>query len=731
MRAIKKVWRPVNKSVVQPVIQKYGKKGAALLVVATLAVTVVGGGAVRALILGGSGSPATSTSVELNKGLVGHWKMDGNAKDASPYANDGALSGTGGPTLVADRKSKASSSYNFAGSDTNNNQTITVPIGATNPELNVSGDVTVSAWIKPSSSYVDTNQMILRVGQGADLAYSIVYDPTNQRPMFQWYDGAFQGVNATAGTAPLNQWSHVIIVRSGTTITFYVNGQAAGGGTATAPTVTPGQLSIGRTNNAGVPQDFSGVIDDTRVYNRAINTSEVSALSKQYDAALEIGAGEKGLKGHWKMDGNAKDATPNSNNGTVTGAVLDADRKGRANSAYDFNGSNNFINAGTGNSLEPSTELTLSAWVRPDAVTGASPNYNIISKMNYGAQLGYRMYLAGYGGSNGFGFGVGSGSTSSHVGPGININSIGTWYHLAATFQSGTIKMYINGNLVYTTTTGVTSISNTPLAANIGRHSEANEYFNGAIDDVRMYARTLSAGEIKNQYNSYDSQVNLGGGRTGGVNLSAGLLGQWGLNGGAKDATPFANNGTLSNVTATTDRKNRANSAYSFNGSTSTVSIPALNGGAISTDKITYVAWVYPNANQNPYTGILYSRITQATGIHTSSTGLNLAYTWNNNNAATFNWTSGLGLVNNQWNFVALTISPTQAIGYLGANGGSLQTATNNIAHVPQSLSGVLMIGQDSNTPATRTFNGKIDDARVYNRTLTPAELEALYRTYN
>lgn len=52
---------------------------------------------------------------------------------------------------------------------------------------------------------------------------------------------------------------------------------------------------------------------------------------------------QKGLVGWWKFDGNAKDSTPNSNHGTVTGATLTTDRKGQTNKAYSFNGSTDYV----------------------------------------------------------------------------------------------------------------------------------------------------------------------------------------------------------------------------------------------------------------------------------------------------------------------------------------------------------------------------------------------------
>jgi len=89
-------------------------------------------------------------------------------------------------------------------------------------------------------------------------------------------------------------------------------------------------------------------------------------------AALLIGgsgaAGEvnlqKGLVGHWTFSGNAKDSTPNGNNGTVTGAALTADRKGGTNKAYNFNGTTDHITVSDSAVLKPTGAVTVEFWVK-------------------------------------------------------------------------------------------------------------------------------------------------------------------------------------------------------------------------------------------------------------------------------------------------------------------------------------------------------------------------------
>jgi len=77
---------------------------------------------------------------------------------------------------------------------------------------------------------------------------------------------------------------------------------------------------------------------------------------------------DKGLVGHWKFDGTAEDATPNSNGGTVTGASLTTDRKAQSNKAYDFSGTGQYIEVADNDSFSignntVDSPFSISLWV--------------------------------------------------------------------------------------------------------------------------------------------------------------------------------------------------------------------------------------------------------------------------------------------------------------------------------------------------------------------------------
>lgn len=69
----------------------------------------------------------------------------------------------------------------------------------------------------------------------------------------------------------------------------------------------------------------------------------------------------------YSFNGNANDETSNGNNGTVSGATLTADRFGNANSAYDFDGVDDYIDIGDSSSLDFSDGLAISTWINCDA----------------------------------------------------------------------------------------------------------------------------------------------------------------------------------------------------------------------------------------------------------------------------------------------------------------------------------------------------------------------------
>ncbi len=214
-----------------------------------------------------------------------------------------------------------------------------------------------------------------------------------------------------------------------------------------------------------------------------------------------------GLVAFYPFNGNANDASGNGNNGIVYGATLTTDRFGNANAAYDFNGSSSYIDIPQNSGLNNLTaNFTLSAWIYQRSI---NPNYGyrILDKCPAGIPGGWtfdtwdgssyrRLRLQA------------AGSYNPNV-IGATFYSLMQWHHVVATVSGTTGKVYLDGNLDGSGDVG--SIPQNMLDVFIGRAHIGcgggcgiEEFFNGLIDDVRIYNRALSASEIQQLYSLSD-----------------------------------------------------------------------------------------------------------------------------------------------------------------------------------------------------------------------------------
>jgi hypothetical protein len=162
--------------------------------------------------------------------------------------------------------------------------------------------------------------------------------------------------------------------------------------------------------------------------------------------------------------------------------------------------------------------------------------------------------------------------------------------------------------------------------------------------------------------------------------------------------------------------------SFNFNGINSYI----RTNTNLTLSNATLLCWIKRNGTQDSYDGILFSRTPSlATGLHLWS-GNQLGYHWNDL-SSTYTWNSGLVIPNNTWCMIALTITPTEGIAYLG-QGDIITSAINAIAHsTATSLN--FNIGAD---PATigRYFNGSIANIEIYNRALSAAEIQSNYNQF-
>jgi len=147
---------------------------------------------------------------------------------------------------------------------------------------------------------------------------------------------------------------------------------------------------------------------------------------------------------------------------------------------------------------------------------------------------------------------------------------------------------------------------------------------------------------------------------------------------------------------------------------------PPLN---LNTNTATIGMWIYPDGIQPSAVGLYVNRNSgTVAGLGYYSTN-RLGYKWNNDGSETWGFNSGPEIPTNIWSYVAVAITPTNAILYL-YNTNGLQSATNAVAHNVMSWGGSqanIRIGSDNS--AATVFNGRIDEVAVFNRALSASEI--------
>ena len=190
------------------------------------------------------------------------------------------------------------------------------------------------------------------------------------------------------------------------------------------------------------------------------------------------------------------DISGNSNHGTISGATRTT--SGKYGKALSFDGASNWVTVNDSASLDLTTSVTVEAWIYPNNLDSGWW-YCVLAKDHSG---GASYYLAASSDRNQPEFGVGTEDWSWYkLYGGPSLLQPNTWVHLAATYDGAIQRLYVNGSEVSNRAqSGRMMVSDGAL--HIGGSGTWNEFFRGRIDEVRIYNRALSAGEIQTDMNT-------------------------------------------------------------------------------------------------------------------------------------------------------------------------------------------------------------------------------------
>lgn len=250
---------------------------------------------------------------------------------------------------------------------------------------------------------------------------------------------------------------------------------------ATVDTVVPGE-------DASILQDDGSSSNEIPVDEDASTFADVETIDAQVTTCAE-----NGLVARWKIDeGNATvvaDCSGNKLHGIATNGTWTSN--GADGGALKFTGTG-WVGFGNPALLRITGAYTLSMWVRSDSNT-VETEY-LFGKTSSPADNGYRIALLGHN-PNEVVMATASSANYFNV-TGGNVPA-GSWRHIVGIYRpSGTNELYMNGTKIGSAGGAPATLIASNVEARLGARFNGANGFNGAISDVRVYNRVLSAAEI-------------------------------------------------------------------------------------------------------------------------------------------------------------------------------------------------------------------------------------------
>jgi hypothetical protein len=704
----------------------------------------------------------TLTKSANNLGLVGYWPFNEGtttiATDFSGNRNSGVLTNISAPSTATSgwTSGKSGKALRLDGS----NDFVAVGDKAS---LKLSGNsITISAWVRHESDTFKTWEAIATKGDGT---YRLTLCGDGLGCSGGVQNGFYFALNAASVISfssvvvpQTGRWYHVAVTYDGTTAIMYINGVRSASDTG-SDTIANDTTSFYIGENSGsLGRQWTGTIDEVRVYNRALSSAEVVNLANPR-VVLGEAVSNRSLVGWWPMEEGTStmiaDYSGNNNHGTTTGMAVPPTAfsgwtTGRLGKALNFDSENDRVDIPDSGSLNFGgiTTTTFAAWVYLDSYPPLGDNYiyQIIGDESACAAGGSVIWRIGSQGSITYRarIGINFRSPTDHDDQNNTDLPLKTWTHIAVTTDGTNARYYINGRLDTTNAYAFTPQSS-PCSWGIGYMNGGNgRFFDGKIDDVRIYKRTLSTEEISalarlNQTAGAKAQTGV---------VPNGLVGYWSFGGEymnwnnnrALDASPSRNDGTITNMsTSTSPAQGILGQALKFDGVDDYINVGDPANGSLDFDvanPFSISAWV--NRSQKGSTvGIVYKRTSVSSGYDFSIVlGDKLAFNLGDNfgagNFIGIQTANGISNID-QWYHVVMTYngsSSTSGISmYIDGVKQSLDLAfaTNNFGGGSSLTTDPFTIGaRESGT--SRQFNGRIDEVRMYNRALSDSEVRQLYR---
>ena len=438
---------------------------------------------------------------ELEGGLVAHYRLDGDARDASGNAYHGTPSGV---EPGEDRFGNESGALVFQGTQ----DRIDLP----HEVLDGLRDVSISFWLKTTKP---GSQAVLSAANRSNDNEHIVY-LWDQRTIHFLSHGrhSHQSRNCVVGIPPIadGRWRHIVVVRNAAegNAAFYVDGAGrtdrCGDLEYGALKVEEGGLILGQEQDRlggdfDPNQVLDGTLDDLRIYDRVLSAAEVRTLS---GIETEGPSAERTtpLVAYYPMNGDARDASGNGHHGIQRGTEAGEDRFGNESGAVLFQGTGDRIDL-PHRVLDGLRDVSISLWLK----TTKPGTQSILSGANRSRDNEHLLYLQREEQFILFSHGS-AGQRQFECRVDVEPIADGRWHHIvwvrnadegySDLYLDGAGQQGICGHLGY----GDLSVEEGGLILGqdqdrLGGGFDSSQAFQGSLDDLWIYGRALTASEVQ------------------------------------------------------------------------------------------------------------------------------------------------------------------------------------------------------------------------------------------
>lgn len=390
--------------------------------------------------------------------------------------------------------------------------------------IDVFTNFTVSAWIKLQNvSGTSLHGIVGKRGSSTGWAMNIIGTLTGScsevdgTPVIRDDDASPFSLCATTVFSQYT-WYHLAFTNDGTTTIIYVNGAEDNRGSQSFTDSSAQNLLIGLTSGAAT----NAVIDQVRVYNYVLTPAQIDwdynrgapIAHYKFDECQGTTAYNSAVNANGAAAGMDGTITPASLGNTATGSCLSGTsthmwyngRNGKRNASLDFDGSDDYVEVADNVNLDfdDNADLTISGWFNRDTFTA---DHVIVAKRNgiTAADTGYIAYIDDA--TDQLIFEV-SDAVDEYTLTSTSTFTATGWNHFVIVWDQDSAansEIYINGRDDDATDTG--TIGNIGTLANaltlrIGSESDGANYFDGLLDDIRLYRFGLTAQQIRDIYNA-------------------------------------------------------------------------------------------------------------------------------------------------------------------------------------------------------------------------------------